>query len=435
MVARIRQGKAIQRSFYYNENKVKEGVATLISAPNYHRSLDKLPESMRLGLLQKLASLRPNAKVNSLHISLNFDPSEKLDRNKLAAIAKDYMDKIGFGFQPYLVYEHRDSGHPHIHILTTNIEADGKRIGLHNLGLLKSEPARKSIEIEYGLIRAEDSTNTEKYRLEPITARALYGRTPTKKAIQNVLQTVLPTYKYGSLSELNALLKQYNVVALTGDHGTKSYAGKGVFYRVLDSEGPPIGTPIKASSFYFRPIWSYLEQQFAEHQKTKPPLRPKVRSKIDTALVRGSGSLRDLEAQLKKVGIDIVFRQNTDGLIYGITYVDHINKVVFNGSELGKKYSAKSLLEQCMDVPLKQAVTPDLAVPLHQSHDVGENVRQKSTELPSADHGQPQTLSSLFWAHLAELKDILLRAEDIYDPLPYQLRIGQKKKKKKKISR
>ena len=95
------------------------------------------------------------SKSNTLHISLNFDPSEKLARKTLVAIAKSYMGKIDFGNQPYLVYEHIDSGHPHIHILTTNIKSDGARIDTFNIGRLKSDRARKEIEKEFGLVKAE----------------------------------------------------------------------------------------------------------------------------------------------------------------------------------------------------------------------------------------------------------------------------------------
>ena len=37
-------------------------------------------------------------------------------------IADEYMQKIGFGEQPYLLYQHNDAGHPHIHIVTTTLK-------------------------------------------------------------------------------------------------------------------------------------------------------------------------------------------------------------------------------------------------------------------------------------------------------------------------
>src|SRR4028118_1493788 len=82
----------------------------------------------KLNRFQNLIELNKTATTNTLHISLNFDPSEKFKREKITQIASAYMEKIGFGEQPYLVYEHRDAGHPHIHIVTTSIQENGKRI-------------------------------------------------------------------------------------------------------------------------------------------------------------------------------------------------------------------------------------------------------------------------------------------------------------------
>ena len=116
MVAIIKTGYSIQRSFYYNENKIGQGDAQCIMAANYPKDLTDLNQVQRLNMLLKTAALNENVKRNSVHISLNFDPSEKLNKDQLTQIAGVYMDKIGFKDQPYLVYEHYDAGHPHIHV-------------------------------------------------------------------------------------------------------------------------------------------------------------------------------------------------------------------------------------------------------------------------------------------------------------------------------
>jgi hypothetical protein len=119
------------------------------------------------------------------------------------------MQKIGFGNQPYLVYQHNDAGHPHIHIVTTSIQEDGKRIDTFNIGRNQSEKARKEIEIKFHLTRAENKQAVAR-ELKPVNVhKLLYGKAETKRAITNVLDHVLPTYKYASLAELNAILQQY----------------------------------------------------------------------------------------------------------------------------------------------------------------------------------------------------------------------------------
>ena len=146
-----------------------------------------------------------------------------------------------------MVYQHHDSGHPHIHLVTTNIEADGKRIDLHHLGIRKSEPARKALEKEFGLVQAEAQKKDKNYQLKPIVvSKAKYGKSQTKMAIQNILENVLNPYKYTSLPELNAVLNQYNVKAERGTENSKVYQTGGLLYRVLDIDGNPVGVPIKA---------------------------------------------------------------------------------------------------------------------------------------------------------------------------------------------
>jgi hypothetical protein len=111
------------------------------------------------------------------------------------------MEKIGFGDQPYLVYQHHDAGHPHVHVVTTNIRNDGTRIKLHNIGRNQSEKARKEIEKEFKLLKAQREQLKQAYVLKPVNVQKVqYGKSETKQAITNVLDAILPTYKYASLA-------------------------------------------------------------------------------------------------------------------------------------------------------------------------------------------------------------------------------------------
>src|SRR5690606_21752490 len=164
MVTVIKTGHSIHRIFNYNENKVREGVARCIGQGNYPVEATRLSTNMRLNRLLNRAMLNPNVSRNSVHISLNFDPSEKLSDEKMKSIAHSYMKGIGFSKQPYLIYRHEDAGHPHLHICSVNIRADGRRIDMNNIGRNQSERARKDIEQNFGLVVAEGQHKT--YTLE-----------------------------------------------------------------------------------------------------------------------------------------------------------------------------------------------------------------------------------------------------------------------------
>jgi len=349
MVAVIKTSSSIRGILNYNENKVDIGKAECISAVNYPLELEKLSFNSKLNRFLKLAELNTNAKRNTVHISLNFDPSENHLKEKLAEIADAYMEKLGFGRQPYLVYQHHDAGHPHCHIVTNNIQRDGKRIDLHLLGIRKSEPARKEIEEMFGLVKAEGRKQKEQFSLNPIyVGRVQYGKAESRKAINSVLNKVLFNYKYSSLPELNAVLNLYNVHADRGSEDSRVFKNNGLLYKILDQNSKPIGVPIKASEFYSRPTLKFLEGKFKSNDAEKESCKKYVKNAIKMAFYRESiFSIEKLSKVLEGESIHIILRKSGEGQLYGITYVDHKTRSVFNGSSLGKEFSAKGIQESC----------------------------------------------------------------------------------------
>lgn len=346
MVARIRSGKSLKGAINYNEQKVRNGQAVLIMAKGYPKQETDLNFHDKLNRLQKLADLNTRTETHCLHVSLNFDISEKLSPDKLRAIAEVYMEGIGFGKQPYLVYQHHDAAHSHIHIVSTNIQRDGKRISLHNLGKLQSEKIRKEIEIKFGLVKAGDRQQKQLHPLSPVNiGKAVYGKSETKRAITNIVNQVIAQYKFASLPELNAVLSQYNIIADKGAEGTRMNEKGGLQYSIIDSNGNKVGIPIKASSIYDSPTLKRLQPKFELNKKLKEPNKA-ITKKMIAVAINESQSRADFIARLKTGGIDVLLRRNEQGFIYGITYVDHKSKCVFNGSELGKEFSAAMIRDR-----------------------------------------------------------------------------------------
>lgn len=408
MVAVIKTSNSVQRILNYNEIKVKEGKAECISAINFPLELDRLNFTLKLNRFIKQASLNENVKRNAVHISLNFDPSENHSKEKFNEIAKVYMDKIGFGKQPYLVYQHYDAGHPHLHVITNNIQRDGKRIDLHLLGIRKSEPARKEIEETFGLVKAEGRKTTEQFSLQSIANRKVeYGKAESKKAINGVLNKVLFEYKYSSLPELNAVLNQYNVHADRGTEESRVFKNNGLLYKILDENSKPIGVPIKASDFYNKPTLKFLEERFKVNESKKESYKSHVRNAVRMVFYQGNiKSPGKLSEKLGSEGIHMVLRKSKEGQLYGITYVDHKTKCVFNGSSLGKEFSAKGIMESCNINQSLQKQNHPKSVRLSEIYDKQSNFKTNPT-------------------------DILFRIENINEYLPK----NPKQKKKKRIRR
>ena len=351
MVAKIVIGKSIRGILHYNENKVAEGEAKLILASGFAGDIENMSVQNKLQRFSHLTVLKPSVKTNALHITLNFDATERIDNAKMQQIAMAYMEQIGFGEQPFLVYRHNDVAHQHIHIATTSIQRSGEPINLHNIGRVRSEPARKSIEKEFGLVVAESKTYKPEPSIRPVDSNKVdYGHIPTKRAISNVVTAVMNTYKYTSLEELNAVLKQFNVTAYRGQEDSEMFHKKGLIYSMLDKQGNKIGVPIKASVFYSKPTLRNLEKKFERNEETRKPYKNSLIARIEKSLGKYSTVTQNtLIGELKKNGISLVLRQNEKGFIYGTTFIDHQNKAVFNGSDLGRAYSAKAFIERLSD--------------------------------------------------------------------------------------
>jgi hypothetical protein len=433
MVAVIKTGNSVHNIFNYNENKVKEGIAECIGEGNYPLEASKLTGAMKLKRLLKQNELNANVKRNSVHISLNFDPSESaLSNEKILEIASQYMQKIGFGNQPYLIYRHYDAGHPHLHLVSIKVREDGSRIDMQNIGRNQSEAARKEIEKMFVLVQAQEKKNTRHKLIKPVVlSKIKYGRTESKSAVQSVLDHVLPAYKYKSLSELNAVLGLYNVKADRGEENSRIFKTKGLVYRTLDENGKPVGVPLKSSGFYSKPTLKFLQMKFLQNTKSASQ-KKRIANAVDLILLDRSISLSDLELKLRKEGINIVFRKSAQGQLYGITYVDHTSKCVFNGSDLGKPYSAK-LIEQRCRLSFENEKEKPISVQSQTSKSNKTIGRKKNKEDFFKD--LQQDLKSLdFKSAVEKMIEVITKVENDAFYVPNQLKKATKKKRVKRRS-
>lgn len=422
MVAKITIPKSIEAALNYNEKKVQKGNAVCLYAVNYLNEVKNMNFYQKLDGFEHLNNLNDRATTKTLHVSLNFDPSEKIADDKLLSIAELYMNKIGFGEQPFIVYKHEDAGHPHIHIVSTTIKENGTRINTHNIGRNQSEKARKEIEQMYGLVKAERQQQLIKPGNKPADAqKAIYGKSETKRSISNVVGEVFSQYKFTSLPEFNAALKQFNVVVDRGKEGGRIYKNRGLLYRILDANGNKVGVPIKASSISCKPILDNLEKKFIINEAAKEPLKQRTKNAIDDCLQTSKGDMKNLVDGLLQKQIYTVLRKNTEGRLYGITFVDNQNKVVFNGSDLGKGFSAAALQSRLVTENEKQ-VTKD------------EKTGSASTGTLQKDIGQLKQQEKVIKPVIKSegLLDILFSAKEQFDYTPAGL---LKKKRKKKKNR
>jgi hypothetical protein len=419
MVAKIKIGKSIIGVLNYNEQKVRDQKAECIGANLFGREAMELTFAEKSRRFAKVMELNAKTKTNTIHISLNFDPSENLTKELLLQIAEDYMNKMGFGEQPFLVYKHNDAAHPHIHLVSTNITSVGSRIDLHNIGRTRSEVARKEIEAAYNLVKASDHSRKETINLMPLSCgRITYGKSETKRAITNVVSNVLASYKVSSMPELNAVLKQFNVIADRGPADSRMYLNNGLNYFMLDDKGRKQGVPIKASSIYQKPTLAFLEQYFKKCKESKQQFKHSLQNRIRSVFTENASlGRKDFLKELEGQNIQAIFYTNEKGLTYGLTFIDNLQKVAFTGSDLGKDLTAKSIIDK---------LVPDVNTLVNSQAKASRGNKHNGIQIATADKEVMDSARPS--RNLAEG----LMEKSTYDPLPS--RLWKRKKRKKRIT-
>lgn len=338
MVAKIGKGSSLHGALSYNQEKVKEEQAKVLFS---NRVMLNRDGSVNMYLANQSFAPYLDANKNTekpvLHISINPHPDDVVSDETYSEIAQSYMQKMGLGDQPYIVYKHEDLDRQHIHIVTVNIDENGKKIGDSN-NFYQSKKITRELEKTYNLHTAEKKKQSEDL---PTLKRVNYQSGDVKKQIANTAKALIKSYRFQSVNEYRALLSLYGVTVeeVKGEVKGKSY--NGLVYSATDTNGEKVGNPIKASAMGKSIGYDALQSRFeysAKYMKGNKVFdSPKL--VVRSAIVNYTDKQSFLN-DLAKNGLSVVFRENAEGRIYGATFIDHQNKTVFNGSKMGKEFSA-----------------------------------------------------------------------------------------------
>jgi hypothetical protein len=349
MYATLARPLNIRNVLHYNEQKVTVGKADFLWAENFVKEKDALTFQDKLDRFDRLISLYERNAPKLTHFFLSFDPKDVLSNEQMTVLANRYMEGIGFGQQPYLVYRHLDSGHPHLHVVSTNVSADGTPIPIGLKQIFQYHEVTRHLEAEFSLVRRHRATPEEQETFKVKRAqRVTYGETSIKRAISNVLNTVVDHYNYTSLEELNAILKEYNVVADRGTEHSRLYQNRGLVYSALDERGQKVSIGIWASSFSLKPTLPYLENKFILNQSLRQSLPNHIETEIRIILSVHRPDWPGFVKSMAWEGINVVVQENKEGKGSSVFFVDHHNKSVFSGESIGSQYTLEALQKSCV---------------------------------------------------------------------------------------
>ena len=341
MIAKISATENLGGSLGYNFKKVEKGEASiLLAAELYQNKEGRYTMGEVFADMEALIPKKCRTRKTVFHCSLNPHPDERLSDETLMQIAKEYMEALGYGKQPYIVFKHNDIAREHIHIVSLRVDSRGRKIN-DKFEKRRSKKITDTLERKFGLIPSSkviDKAMKETPKIDT-TQRNI------KEQVSNVVRMVLKHYHFCSLGELNAILSAYN---LTVEEVKTEFQGKkydGQVYVPTDDKGNKVSTPIHASDIGRGVGYAAVQNKMQKSKQMVKPLIPSVRRKVLEVMRTSPGTEERLRQRLEEQGLRVVIRKNEDGRLYGITFIDDERGIALNGSRLGKGYAANKFNE------------------------------------------------------------------------------------------
>ena len=336
MIAKISVTENLGRALGYNFKKVEKGEASiLLAAELYQNKEGRYTMEEVFADMEALIPKKCRTKKAVFHCSLNPHPDEKLSNEQLTQIAKGYMEALGYGKQPYIVFKHNDIAREHIHIVSLRVDSQGRKINDRYEGR-RSKKITDALEKKYNLIpssKVSERTTTETPKVNVVQGNI-------KEQVANTVRSAMKHYTFCSLGELNAVLRKYNLAVeeVKTEYGGKRYDG--LVYVPTDDKGNKVSTPIHASDIGRGVGYAAVQNKMQKSKQMVKSLIPTVRRKVLEVMRTSPHTEERLRQRLEEQGLRVVIRKNDNGRIYGITFIDDKEGIALNGSRLGKGYAA-----------------------------------------------------------------------------------------------
>ena len=336
MIAKISSTENLGGALCYNFKKVEKGEASILLAAELYQDREgRYTMEDVLADMQAVIPEKCRTKKMVFHCSLNPHPDEKLSDERLTQIAKEYMEALGYGKQPYIVFKHNDIAREHIHIVSLRVDSRGRKIN-DKFEKRRSKQITDALEKRFGLI---PSSKVADKAVEE-TPKVDIGKGNIKEQVSNVVRMVMKHYCFCSLGELNAILSAYNLAV---EEVKTEFRGKkydGLVYVPTNDKGGKISTPIHASDIGRGVGYTAVQNRMQKSKLAVKPLVPAIRDKVLQTMHTSPRTEEELRQRLEEQGLRVAIRKNESGRIYGITFIDDKEGVALNGSRLGKGYAA-----------------------------------------------------------------------------------------------
>jgi len=382
MIAKISTGNFVVGMVKYNHNKINEveneQQKGIILGTNNIKSkeFDDI-----IGAISNANSRNNNVSKPNIHISLSFHKDDVLDNETIYRIAEEYMKDLDYSEQPYAVYRHFDKEHPHVHIVSSQINHLGKKINDSHIKR-RSYKISRELEEKYQITKAVDKNEMfdQKELSKAINEHLEEGKHSLAAIMKRILLDVLEK-KPTDEKQLDRLLEEYQLirtVVYDKEHNAKgNYFNLCPIEHIADKkkyiqESHSIKGAELDPLYGLKNIQITLENNQIGKEKLLRNVMGRVYFIINPVLKKFEDSLEltklsDLIIELKKKGIELELKRSQTGdnpnTIYGLIFKDLKEGHIYTASDL--KIKTKNFLK-VIDDDLKNLSSKEITKVLEE---------------------------------------------------------------------
>ncbi|WP_199120325.1 relaxase/mobilization nuclease domain-containing protein [Pedobacter sp. ASV28] len=302
MIVKILNKSETFKGVTYNTNKMEMDKGELMKVENFGalQGIEHLRPKDYINYLEARSASSARIKYPQFHAVISCK-GKSHTKEQLTQLATDWLKGMGYEKQPYLLVFHKDTNNNHIHIVSTRVDQNGKKISDSYEKLRAYQVLNKIMGLD------------EKQKTDNEINKALAYNFSTRAQFMMLLECQ------------GYSLQLENDKYIVSKYGTRQGA---IDLQTIDAR----------RKLYTKDI-NRLAQLRAIIEKYKKTHSPAILP-ISTALPEGrqskpTGYTSDLaEVLASKFGVQILFHGKPGLPPYGYTVIDHSMKTVYKGKEL-----------------------------------------------------------------------------------------------------
>jgi len=287
MIVKFLEPSANFRGLFYNTEKVADGKAEIMAAENFDalQALNEVRPKDYWHYLKALSARNKGVSEPQLHVAISTTGTAH-NKHELTRIAEAWLEKMGYGAQPYLIFFHKDTENNHVHIVSTRIDHEGRKISS-----------------AFERVRAVRALNQ------------IMG-VDEDKTVQKDLEKAM-SYRFSTLAQYKLILEKQGYTIKGNDlikFGKKQVE---IDFGKVEFREPDTRRAAQLKAIFKKYAAIYDTASFAAYMKTK-------------------------------MGVELIFHSKDGKPAYGYSILDHAGKNAYKGSEimpLKELYSAAQARE------------------------------------------------------------------------------------------